>query len=173
MNKTNTNINASNTKNNVMPLPLSAIKNIFEGKYDKTVETQYMQFLQTNLYKVLKPYVYKALSDDDYEGSPIYNGYVDRDTIGTIVDKAIYYAEQDNEAIKKITETIDVSDFSKNALLRSVVQSVVLDILYFEFRANNSDNIIYENDYFEQIIPDDKLPENFISSETLPLPLAE
>ncbi len=173
MNKINTNINTSTTKNNVMPMPLEFVKTIVEGKYNLQTDINYMQFVQSNLYKTLKPYVYKAISESDYEGSPIYNGYLDRDTIGSIVDKAIFYAEQDNSTVKTINENIDESSFSKATLLRAVVQAIVLDTIYFEFRPNNSDNILYENDYFDQIIPEEDLPQDFISTETLPLPLAK
>ncbi len=171
MNKTNVSIAASNTRDNVMPMPLDYIKQTIKKGSDIQKDKSYMQFLQSDIYKLLKPYVDMAVADDNYEGSPIFNGYVDRDTIGAIIDKAIYYAKQDHPNIDEIVQNIDTSSISKNMLLRAVVQNIVLDVIFNEIRPNYDGEIEYDNTLNDQIVPEDELPTGFISPEMLPMPL--
>ncbi len=148
-------INATKTSNfsdNIMPMPLDMLKQVVNGGYDEQTDKLYMKFLQSNLYTTLKPYVDQALADEQYVGSPIYNGYIDRDTIGTIVDKAIYYAEQNVPDINKIVENVDTSNYSKSALLRTIVQTMVVDEVFFNLRPANKDAIYYDNTLSDQMI---------------------
>lgn len=171
MNKINATNTASNTRENVMPMPLDYIKGTIKNGYNEQKDKSYMKFLQSDLYKMLKPYVDKAIADDNYEGSPIFNGYVDRDTIGSIVDKAIYYAMQEHPNIEELVQDVDTSGINKSILLRAVVQNIVLDEIFYTVRPNHKGDIKYENIISDQMVPENELPTDFISPEMLPMPL--
>ncbi len=173
MNKVNATNAASNTRDNVMPMPLDYIKQTIKTGSDMQKDKAYVKFLQSDIYKLLKPYVDMAIADDNYEGSPIFNGYIDRDTIGSIVDKAIYYAKQDHPNIDEIVQNVDTSSLSKNMLLRAVVQNMVLDVIFNEIRPNYKGEIEYDNTLSDQMVPEDELPADFISPDMLPMPLEE
>ncbi len=179
MNKINTTQFVVNSNDNIMPLPLDVIKQVVKGSYDEQTDKTYMAFLQSDIYKILKPYVDEALKYEQYPGSPIYTGYIDRDTIGTIVDKAIYYAEQDNADISEIVKNIDTTQFSKNTLLRAIVQQIVLNEVFFELRPANKDEITYEN-LKNTMVPENDTLETETSdeikvnnSDIMPMPMAQ
>ncbi len=131
MNKVNTTQSASNATENIMPMPLDFINDIFKGGYDEKIDRAYMKLLQSDIVKKIRPYVDMALEDEKYEGSPIYNGYIDRDTINTVVDKAIYYASQDYPEITQLFSDIDTTEYSKTTLLRALVHQLVLSTIYY------------------------------------------
>lgn len=172
MNKINASRNLLTANDNIMPLPLNTIKEIIKSGYDENIDKEYMQFLQTNIYKKLKPYVDKALAEEQYEGSPIYNGYIDKDTIGSIVDKAIYFAEQDIPELKDIISNIDTaSEFTQTALLRAIVQSIILNDIFNELRPANQDSINYDNSDVTIPIEEDMTTESSYD-EIMPSPIA-
>lgn len=155
---------AFNTTENVMPMPLDYIRTIENNGYDEQTEKELFALLQSGIYKILKPYVDRALKDEDYFGSPIYNGHIDRDTIGSIVDKAIYYAEQEIPAIAEIVENVDESEFGKDLLLRSIVQQIVLYEMFFVLRPLMQNEINY-------IEPDTEEETNTENNSVMPMPL--
>ncbi len=177
MNKVNTTQSASNTTENVMPMPLDFINDVFKGGYDEKIDRAYMKLLQSDVVKKIRPYVDKALEDEKYEGSPIYNGYIDRDTINTIVDRAIYYASQDYPEITQLFSNIDTSEYSKTTLLRALVHQLVLSTIYYELRPENKNNINYDNKDIvtpvteeQQMMPMDNM-DTSKNDDIMPLPL--
>lgn len=147
----------SGNKANVMPLPLEQIKNVInnviKNNYNSKDDLIYMNLLQSRVAKLLQPYVEMAIKEDLYTGSPIFNGYVDRDTIGTIVDKAIYYAKEDEQNIAEILKSEDLSNWSKSELLRAVVQAMVLHEIFAIVRPENSGDIKMDNNSSDNITP--------------------
>lgn len=171
MNKVNITQNASNYIETIMPLPLESLEQaIKKGNYDEKIDRAYMKLLQSNLVKKLNPIIDNVLEEEQYEGSPIYNGYIDRDTISTIVDKVIYYAQEQYPEIKEVFEEIDTNEYSKLMLLRSIIHELVLAKIYYVIRPDNKDNINYNND--DIITPNTEIedisPDNI---ETMPLPI--
>lgn len=170
---------------NIMPLPLESLQNKMNNGYNQQKDLEYMNLLESRIAKILEQYVIKAINDEKYIGSPIYNGYIDRDTISTIVDKAIYYAEQNVGEVKDIVANYDSNYWSKNEFLRAVVQTMVLHYLFSVVRPENKDKITIDNNKNNNITPmpveDTILPtaENLpidelnISSYTTLMPLDE
>lgn len=138
---------------NIMPLPLEQIKNKVMNNYDKYDDLSYMRLLQSRIGKIILPYVDKAIAEEMYAGSPIYNGYIDKDTIGTIVDKTINYLGEDLKEVTDIIEQSSELGWSKNELLRALVQTMVLHELYAVIRPNNQGSITVDNNKSENIVP--------------------
>lgn len=147
----------SSNKENIMPLPLEQIKNVInnviKNNYNSKDDLIYMNLLQSRVARILQPYVEMAIKEDLYTGSPVFNGYVDRDTVGTIVDKAIYYAKDDEENIANIIKDEDLSNWSKSELLRAVVQAMVLHEIFAIIRPENSGEIKTDNNNSDNVTP--------------------
>lgn len=166
---------------NIMPLPLESLQNKINNGYNQQKDLEYMNLLESRISKILEGYVIRAINDEKYIGSPIYNGYVDRDTISTIVDKAIYYAEQNVSEIKDIVANYDSNYWSKNEFLRTVVQNMVLHYLFSVVRPENKDKITIDNNKSNNIMPmpveDDTMTTNIpidemnVSSYTTLMPI--
>ncbi len=172
MNKINTTQNASNVTENIMPMPLDFLTDVFKGGYNEQIDKAYMKLLQSDIVKKIKPFVEMALNEEKYEGSPIYNGYLDRDTVSTIVDKVIYYAGEQYPEIIELFENIDTTEYGIPTLLRAIIHELVLNSIYYDIRPENKDNIHYNND--EIITPDEGTMTNMLSSSkaSMPSPLS-
>lgn len=168
MKKVNVTKYATNGNENVMPLPLDSMEDMTNNGYNEQSEKELFELLQSSIYRTLKPFVDRALQEEDYYGSPIYNGHIDRDTIGAIVDKTIYYAQQEIPAIAQLIESIDEEEYGKSLLLRTIVQQIVLYEIFFvlrpimqnEINYNSSNNTQNTNQNNDIIMP---MPLNNIS----------
>ncbi len=125
-------ININEIKDEVMPPPLETLKNLKDMEIDKYS----LKILYNRLSEQLLPYIEKVVGEWSYDGSPIYDVEVSRDTVGTITDKVIYLASQDIPKINEILESDNFGSWSDNEMLRSIVESIVINEIFIEKRIN-------------------------------------
>ncbi len=126
-------IDISEVKETVMPKPLESIESI----EDLTVDRYTVKLLYNRLSEQLLPYIEQVVADWDYEGSPIYDVEVGRDAIGTLTDKVIYLAKDDIPEVKQILLSEKFGDWSENEMLRSIVEAILINVIFIEQRVKN------------------------------------
>ncbi len=102
---------------------------------------EYIKALYSEIIKVLYKYVIETLEDYNYEGSPIKNEYIDRETLNQIIDRVIEKAgeleEIDEIALKENLK----GSFNEKILLRGIIELLIINEL---FVTNNEYNFFEE-----------------------------
>ncbi len=108
---------------------------------NKKNDKKYIKEMYSKTTKILYEYVLEVLKSYEYEGSPIYNDYIDRETLNQMVDRVLEKAGElayIEEVILKeeINDLVDVK-----LLLRAVIELIIINEL---FVVSNEEAIINE-----------------------------
>ncbi len=100
-------------------------------------ELEYIKYVFTETNKVLYPFVVSVINEYQYTNSPIYDEYVDKETIQQIVDQVIDMALSSVPELETIQPSEDNNYWSIYRILRSAVESLVLFRLFVVRRERN------------------------------------
>lgn len=98
-------------------------------------DIKYMQLLYTNIAKALLPYVKKVLDEYEYDGSFVYDKYIDKESIAHMVDRIVEYAKT-MDYVENIVLEDNTIQWDKLDLLRTDIQSLLLNELFINRRPN-------------------------------------
>lgn len=93
-------------------------------------DLKYMKLLYGDIAKELDPYVKAVVDEFDYEGSPIYNEYIDRHTVGQMVYLVLNRGQEMIYQVEEIYLSDDFSVWGERNLLRQLIQTMVLNEIY-------------------------------------------
>ncbi len=97
---------------------------------DVQEEMDFFENLLSEINKRIYPHMLNVLNKEEYEGSPIYNNYLDREYIAQLVDKVL------DNIINSIEEADDINMDTKRghwcrySLLRALIEKHILCELY-------------------------------------------
>ncbi len=129
------------------PLPLEHLCGDCPAHHQNDFEEDEITFIQnlcSPIAKILKPHVNKVLKDYEYKGSPVYDEYIDRETLAQMVDKVMSYAKNNLDEVDEIavSET-NHEPWSKLRLLRTIIEIHLLMNLYMEKRKTYRHECMY------------------------------
>lgn len=108
-------------------------------------DLQYMKLLYGDIGKILAPYVESVVEEFDYEGSPIYNDYIDRHTINQMVFLVFSRGKERLYQVEEIYLSDDFNPWGEKNLLRQLIQTMILNEVYSIKRHNvlkyNNNNV--------------------------------
>ncbi len=94
-------------------------------------EVKFLHNLISSIPRILKPHVSRVLNEYEYHGSPVYDEYLDRETLAQMVDKVMSYAKNHLDEVDEITVSDNESGtWSKFKLLHSIIEILVLVHLF-------------------------------------------
>ncbi len=105
----------------------------------------YIKALYSKAIKVLYNYVLEVLEEYQYEGSPINNGFIDRETLNQIIDNVLLKASE----LEEIDE-INIKDnlkgvFNEKAMLRGLIELMVINELFVNNNIKDTESNVDES----------------------------
>lgn len=92
-----------------------------------------MHELYTEINKLMYPFVKQTLDELEYEGSPVYNGEIDRETLAQMIDRTIYFAKNSSDEVQEIfleKNPESSGSWTKQKMLRSIIESILLNDIF-------------------------------------------
>ncbi len=127
------------------PLPLEHL--CADSPVDHDVEDDDIKFIHnliSSIPRILKPHVTRVLNEYEYHGSPVYDEYIDRETLSQMIDKVMNYAKNHLDEVDEITVSDNESEpWGKFKLLHSIVEILLLVHLYMVNRKRYKQENMY------------------------------
>lgn len=97
---------------------------------DMSKEYEYAKLLYSQKAKIILPYVSLVLNEYEYDGSPVYERYVDKQTVFVMATK-VYEMLKNDDNFKDI---IEKNDDNTRVYLYSMIEAVLLNELFMNRR---------------------------------------
>ncbi len=115
---------------------------------DKKDNKKYIKELYSKATKILYSYVLEVLKKYEYEGSPIYNEYIDRETLNQIIDRVLEKAGE-LDYIEEIILKEDISNIiDEKILLRALIELIIINELFVV--SGDTEDSMEENDELKE-----------------------
>ncbi len=97
---------------------------------EKEEKEKYIKELYSKTTKVLYDYVLKTIKDYEYEGSPIYDGYIDRETLNQMIDRVLEKAGELDYIEEIVLKESVTSVVDEKMLLRAIIELIIINELF-------------------------------------------
>ena len=106
-----------------------------ERHAQKEYEMDYAHHLMSDISARLMPHVIEVLNEQEFTGSPIFEGYVYRERLHQLVESTLSRAAAANQDVAEIqNSTCQCSSWQRRQLLRAVVEALLIGELFFRRR---------------------------------------
>ena len=106
-----------------------------ERHAQKEYELDYAHHLMSDISASLMPHVIEAVNEQEFSGSPIFEGYLYRERLHQMVEDALRRAQAANTDVAAIMRSsCECQSWQRRQLLRAVVESLLIGELFFRRR---------------------------------------
>ena len=98
-----------------------------QSTVDLEADQSYIDSVYGNITKRLQPFVLEVLENNEYVGSPLYEGAVSKEYISQLVDQVLDIASTALNDVEEISMETQSDQWGRNVLLRSLVEAVTIN----------------------------------------------